>query len=458
MTTHETAHTTDARDIVFRGLDSARGPSTWGQRQIWASYLDNRGNPARFVLVRAWPVPGGTGIPDVLSALGGLVERHTALRTRLLAGDNAPRQVVDGDGVVPCRVTESRALWTRTAAVEAARWSGADGFLPDAEPPVRFEVLTCGAVPQWVTMAVSHMVADADSCAVLERDFQSLLRERPLTPGVCQPLDRARFEQSDVGRAQHRRAVAYWEKTLDDHPDPLFPSRDLPYLGPRYPVVQATVHGLGDHVERISRGLRLSASAVCVAAFSLAFSACAETDRHTLGVTFSNRVQPWSHGYVGTLAQHGVIGVSGSDSRLDRAARHIWTSLLHGHRYACYETSDVLALIGRRYGQENSDWFGPVANFVNFQYLPTDDKPLPHPGSGTTRPGPAGTRDRAADHRPVFAEQPPQQDSAVRFGLHIGSDRTDLSVRMSFDQTCIPLDRVHEIVERAASTLWSSGA
>ncbi|MEU5324054.1 condensation domain-containing protein [Streptomyces sp. NPDC021056] len=431
--------------IDFHKGDSKHGPGTWGQRHIWASLLDNRGNPERFTMRRVWPVPTGRTVADVVAALRTLTERHEALRTRLDVDRDALIQVVLGSGTLACTVTDSAAPWCRATAAHVASELSLDSFAHDGGPPVRFGVLSCEGGPQWVAMAISHLLVDADACAVLAAELAALLdrtaaRQLPL----FQPLQRAGYELSPDGKTQNERALRFWRTTLEQHPDWLFPSRadgEASWQGARFPVVQAHAPGLGRHVEELADQLRISAAALCTAAFCQAFAAYSDATSYPLGVTCSNRVLPWSRGYVGSLAQQGVIGVQGTHAPLDQLARRASQSLLQGHRFSLYDQDDVFALIDQ-VGTDKRDFYGPVSNFVNFQY----------------RPAPIGAVG-GAEHSPrrdlVITEAAPQQDSAVRFGLHIGSDTTDLVVRISLDQACVSEDTMRAALREATDRLWS---
>lgn len=439
--------------IDFRGAGTKHGPGTWGQRHIWASLLDNRGNPERFTMRRVWPLPSGRTVADVVAALRTLVERHEGLRTRVGVDCGALIQTVLGSGTLACPVTDSDTPWSRAAAARVASELSVDPFAHNGGPPVRFEVLGCEGAPQWVAVASSHLLVDADACAVLGSELAALLdgtgaRQLPLH----QPLQRAAFEVSPDGRTQNERALQFWRTTLEQHPDWLFPRRtdseglhrvdgEPSWQGARFPVVQAHAPGLGRHVEELAERLRVSAAALCTAAFCKAFAACSDATSYPLGVTYSNRVLPWSRGYVGSLAQQGAIGVRDTHAPLSQLARRTWQSLLLGHRFSLYDQDDVFALIDRVHA-EKRDFYGPVSNFVNFQYRPA---PVGGPGSadGSPRRG------------LVFGEEASQRDSAVRFGLHIGSDTSDLSIRISLDQACVHADTMRAALGEATDRLWS---
>ncbi|MET9381018.1 condensation domain-containing protein [Streptomyces sp. NPDC002928] len=434
--------------IDFRGAEGGHGPSTWGQRHIWAAVLDNRGDPARFTMRRSWSVPGGRTVVDVVAALRALVERHETLRSRIDIDRGIPVQVVGESGTLACSVTDSAAPWSREAALRSASELPVSVYGPGGEPPVRFGVLTFEGGPQWITVAISHLLVDADGCGMLEAELHALLSGSGTPPhATYQPRQRARFEQSVDGRAHNARALRYWRTTLEQHPEWLFPPRTDgidSWRGERFPVLHAYAPGLGRHVEQVADRLRVSTPALCLAAFGKAFSARSAAAAYPLGVTFSNRVLPWSRGYVGTLAQQGAIGVRDVHVPLGQLARRMWQSLLLGHRFSQYEQDDVFDLISQAYDGQR-DGYGPVANFVNFQYRPALT------GTPPSAEDPAG---RAL----VFTELSPQEDSSVRFGLHISSDRSDLVLRMSLDQACVHVDTMRDVLDGAAGELWSVNA
>src|SRR5690349_10832676 len=82
-----------ADPIPRRSADSAAAPCTFAQEQFW--YVDQLA-PGNLAYNFSWPVRlrGPLDVPALERALSEVVRRHDALRTRFVAEDGGPVQVV----------------------------------------------------------------------------------------------------------------------------------------------------------------------------------------------------------------------------------------------------------------------------------------------------------------------------------------------------------------------------
>ncbi|WP_164904794.1 condensation domain-containing protein [Streptomyces cyaneus] len=440
--------------FVFEGLNERVGPATWGQRHIWPVLDRHPGDRRRFVMRRVWAVPTGADAALVVAALRTLVCRHEALRTMITHQDGNLVQHVRAEGGFEILVEEQAGAWTERDVTAATDLIAKEEFSLDKEYPVRFLILTSRDAPQWVVVGASHMAVDGDACDILEREFRDLV-QRPggdaeADGAVTQtPLSRADSEQSDMGSKWNDRSLAYWQKVLEEFPDELFPRREpdensWPDRGDRFLMLAAHAVGAGEEADRKARKLRTSASNVCMAALVRSLARHSGLDSFPLGVTYSNRYLPQAEGYVGTLAQQGIIGVPDALGKtFPRLSAELWTSLMNGHRHAYYDQSDVDTLIARTCADGRYVGYGPVAHFVNFRMEQKLGKIH-------------GAAVEQSSHGITLAETGSLDYSPSRFGVYLGSDGTDLAVRLFVDTDAVPFDTAKKLVKDLLIEVQSS--
>ncbi|WP_171075159.1 condensation domain-containing protein [Nonomuraea basaltis] len=437
-------------EISFGGLTSEFGPLTWGQRHIRTIQVAHPENRQQFNLYQLWPIPPGNGDRDVLSALQRLVERHGALRTRLLDSPGGGlAQQVHGDGEFAVRVRE---IGTGECSEEdlyqvAQEVAGGD-FAWDEEFLVRFGILTAGGAPAWLVMMASHMIVDGASGSILKREFMALLAEPSGLPEPpCQPVRWAAKEQSQQGAETSRRSAEYMRDVLQRHPGRLFGGRpsssetNETLVSGGFPVVLGHGPGLGKQVEDLAVRWRTSEAAVAMAALTRSFAAQTGIDSFPLGVTCSNRHLPGSDGYVGMLAQNGVIGVDLSSDPPPESAAQMWRSLLTGYAHSAYDQDELGGVLAEAGVDDDYLGFGAVGHFVNFLRLDPD------PVEQDESRGPSSSI--------LIEDGDPADYRTPRFGVVIASVADDLAVRMFADPAVISLDLARSVTRSFLEGLQS---
>jgi len=428
--------------LKFRGQSAGTAPATWGQRHVWPTLADHPGDTAQFTLRQAWRIPPGCPAVDVLAALRQLIERHESLRTHFLVQDGQLVQLVSASGELAVSLTDVGHETHERAAAEAAHRLAETPFDHAAEIPVRFGILTAAGVPLRVVIALSHMAADGDAFEILERDFTTLVSQKK-TPGppTCQPRAWSRRENSPTGLRRNSRSLDYLLTTLRDRSEPLFPKRlGLPAES-GFPTILAHARGVGAKVEAFAHTVKASASAVCLAALSRSLARHSGVGSFALGATFSNRFLPDASGYVGMLAQNGVVGVE-ADAPIRHLAVSLRYSLLAAHRYAAYDQDSLDTELAGFRPAEECVGFGAVPNFVNFQMRPSVGVP-PALRAESTAQGIAVSQVKSVDYR------------MSRFGIFLTSDGTDMGVRMFIDPAALSVDNSVAIVRDCLTELDS---
>ncbi len=220
-------------EIPRRPAGLAELPMSYGQEQLW--FID-RFAPGQatynipFVLRLSGPLDAAA----LGRAVGGLVERHEALRTRLMAGaDGRPVQVIDPPKPVPVQVVDLSGgePGERQAAVgefideHAVRpFSLADG------PLLRAWLLRLSGDEHLLMVVVHHAVFDGWSAGVFVRELAALyaaevtgepsgLDELPV-----QFADYALWERDRLQGAALDGLESYWRGAMDGYQTVQFPT------------------------------------------------------------------------------------------------------------------------------------------------------------------------------------------------------------------------------------------
>ncbi len=337
-------------DNRFTGR-AGRGPLTLGQRNTLA-WVDQELD--RFSAVVSWrfPLPETASVAEVQRALTTLVARHEALRTHFEGGRE---QVVAGIGEVLVElrdVTEEPSTTDELAdrLVTELRAAGVDFT---AGPPLRFVLATRSGKPAALVAAYSHMAVDFGSAALLGREFDQLLAGVPLPDPEHQPLDQAHVEQSAHGRRQAANAVRYWEESLLRAPQAMctLPPPAAPVAGHRTGFLRSPAAGRA--LTAIALRTGASRQAIVVAALSSLLCHRTGVDQSTFVSISSNRFRLRLRGYVGTLAQDGLLALTVSGGSFDELVGRAVKASLAAYTNSIFDSTElwqVIDSVGERRG------------------------------------------------------------------------------------------------------------
>ncbi|MEU6200228.1 amino acid adenylation domain-containing protein [Streptomyces sp. NPDC047061] len=224
-------------------------PLSPGQRRLWV--LDRIEPGSReWVTGLFLSVPAGVGESAVQQALDALASRHESLRTRIVARDGEPVQVVDEPGRVELRTVHA----PRARAGAVVEEDAERGFDLEHGPMVRAVLVVAPedtddiAAPDGagsadkngvLALLTHHIAGDAWSATILRREFHEILdavlEERParLDPLSVQYADYAAWQHEYLTDDVVERELAHWKGVLSgavpfaprpDRPRP--PARD----------------------------------------------------------------------------------------------------------------------------------------------------------------------------------------------------------------------------------------
>ncbi|MFI9007917.1 hypothetical protein ACIGNX_11870 [Actinosynnema sp. NPDC053489] len=422
----------DPVPVAFSGRRAGEGPLTLGQLNT-AQWLKLTPDHANAVLCVELPVPGGVKVEDVAEVVSVLVARHEALRTSYVF-EEPPRQVVAASGVVMVEVCSlGEGAWgPRDRPWVAGKLVGwLRGRRGTEATALRVAVAVAEGVVVACAAGFSHLAVDLGAIEVVKREFAEALADparRRVGPPRHQPLDQAELEATPV---QRRRAESALRHVREQ-------SRRVPRRLYSLPGTRASGESLA--VELVSPAAAMAVRSVAVrtraSRSGVVLSAvCAVLARRTgyrelvFPLLSSNRFDRRLAGYVGTLAQGGLVTVPVGDRSFDELVKVTWTAVLEASRHAGYDGAERAA-VSERIEEERG---------LRFLYDPLFNSLVPESWSGAN----AGVKHRpeqiaAALARTELRARPVHRNGTpVRFGLNQVDDALRLDL-WSADTGLVP--------------------
>lgn len=427
----------DDRTVAFYGERAATDVLTWGQRAIWTAIQRTRPADAYFNFGRTVPV-SGVDAATVLAAIGTVMGRHEALRTRVSVVDGEPRQVVSSAGEITVPVVEGDAERISAGYVATA-------FDYEHEWPVRFCVVTTDGEPTSVVVCFCHLASDFGGSVFVLRDLVSVIAGEGVADGPgWQPVDLAAYQRSASGVRAAKAAADYWARAYDRIPVSMFEREIAEPEQPRYQRVFLVSPALGQAAAVLGDRLGTGSAAVLNGAFA---SVIGELTGHStcaiLTIT-KNRFREQTRDMVSTLALEGLLVVPLAGD-FDDVVRTAWKAAVPAYRYAQYDERDRDRVVEQASARRGAH----VHPYCCLNDLRDEEEaPL------------ADTSPRDLLDRSLMEWAPPLAKLSCRFCLHVANSPFGLSVRLTADTAYVPkpamtrfLTRVEEIVVRAADRI-----
>lgn len=223
-----------------RPATSAELPLSFGQQRLW--FLDQM-EPGRSIynVFDSYLLEAPVDPVIAERSVNEIVRRHEALRTTFVQRNHAPVQMVAPNLELTLDVHDFSALEVeqREIAVEqlSARLAEQPFDLTNG-PLLRVALLTSGEDVCVLLVSMHHIVTDAWSLEVFEREFRALYaafaanRPSPLPPLPIQFADFALWQRQRLSGETLRSELAHWTRTLSGAPRIL----DLPIAKARPPM------------------------------------------------------------------------------------------------------------------------------------------------------------------------------------------------------------------------------
>jgi amino acid adenylation domain-containing protein len=215
---------------------------SYAQERLWL--LEQIGGlGSAYNLPAAVWLRGSLDIGALERSFAAVVERHEGLRTRFVAVDGSPVQVIDPPGAFALRVEDLSELAEGergAAARERVQVLAQQPFDLERGPLFRVQLLRLSTEEHIAVVMMHHIVSDGWSIGVLIREVGALYaaysqgRPSPLPPLAIQYADYALWQRNWLQGEALQKQVWYWKERLRDAPAAL----ELPTDRPR-PAVQS---------------------------------------------------------------------------------------------------------------------------------------------------------------------------------------------------------------------------
>ncbi|GHF87672.1 condensation domain-containing protein [Streptomyces sp. NRRL_ISP-5395] len=455
-------------EVSFRGERSGTAPLTWGQRAIWHAIRRTAPNDHYFNIGRVLPLADRgrpATVAATLDALARLVERHEALRTRLVpaAADGGPSQWLADTGSLPVTIAPATGLPEAAAEAETLldRLSGTRFDYP-AEWPLRAALVTVGDRVTHAVLVLCHLAADGHAAEVLVRDLRLLVRRGSAgRPPATTPLDLARGQHAEAGRRRGAAALAHWEAGFRAAPPTMFPEPCAEPRSPRFWTGRIVSPALARAVAAVAAAHRVSGSTVLLTA-SAALVAAGEGHRTAAVMPIvGNRAAEALRDLVSTLSQDGLFVLDLAAAERNTEDRHgdrdgdgdgaeegteaaRFTDLLpaahraalRAYRAAVYDPVEWDAL-GERLRTEYGREVHPYCCFNDMRLI---ERPVPEGPRPTARV--LAEELTAARRRTAFGFPATQDRVACRYCLHITEEGDALAVSLTADTAYLPPEAI----------------
>ncbi|WP_328915460.1 MULTISPECIES: condensation domain-containing protein [unclassified Streptomyces] len=428
--------------LEFAGGRTGTASLTWGQRAIWRAIERTRPGDHYFNSSRTLRLDGNRAftVPQVLAALRQVVERHEALRTRLVPGADEPRQQLYAAGEMTVDLVGTgtpgpaadkdndtvAAVAQRLAALYCAR-----GYDYTDAWPVRIGIVA-GAdnLPRAVVMGFCHVATDYTGSGVVMRDLAAALDGTLApAPGAVQPLDLARHQESPDGRRRAEASARWWERSHQRIPVSMFEKEHFAPEQPRFQRLELISPALAKALPGVAARASVSTATTLIAASAAALRELTGHRICALLAISGNRVGATVREMVSTLSMEAllVVEVDGADT-FDELQRRAGRATLAGYRHGDYDERDRERVVAA----ESAVRGAPVHPYCCVNDLRTERR-----GPG------AATRERARPRelldRTRLRPLSPLERLGCRFCLHIADAPGGLSLQVTADTGYLPV-------------------
>lgn len=200
---------------------SDRVPLSFPQQHLW-DILDLESHPGMRSVAAAVRLHGRLDIGSLRQSFQGLIHRHEALRTRIVAVDGVPEQRVDEAGEYALEILDLTSLPQHNQEIEARRLVEQiihEPFLVATGPLFAARLLKLDQFCHVLVVATDHAISDAASVGIIWRDvftlYSAATRGQPgsLPEIAVQYPDYAVWQQK-THHSWMQKHHAYWVQRL----------------------------------------------------------------------------------------------------------------------------------------------------------------------------------------------------------------------------------------------------
>jgi acyl carrier protein len=310
-------------------------PLSFAQQRLW--FLNQLAPGSPF-----YNMPGATRLKGKLEvralsrALQEIVSRHESLRTRFVAVESRPVQVIDRRVELRISELDLRALEREAAEREIERLAAEEARRPfDLErgPLLRASLLRTGDEEHVALFTMHHIVSDGWSLGVLVREvavlYQAFSEQKPspLPELPVQYADFAQWQRNWLRGPVLERLLRYWVDRLRDAPRLRLPTdRPRPrierFLGAQYTFEYPL--DLLQALRQLSRGEGVTLFMTLLAGFQVLLSRLTGQKDIVVGSPIANRTRAELEGLIGFFVNTLVLRTNlGGDPSLRELLRRV---------------------------------------------------------------------------------------------------------------------------------------
>ena len=333
--------------------DSA--PLSFSQQLIWlATQLDK--STASFNRLSVMRVIGRLEHAILQRALSTIVERHEALRSRIVTENGAPRAYLLATDTIPLPVTDLSELSVESRRERVKEMLDAEArksFDLDTGPWLRAGILAEGDDASTLYITTHHIASDGWSDSVMFSELHALYdaylagERSPLADLPIQFGDYAAWQRERAEGSDGRHNAAYWRNRLAGAPV----KQDLPADFTRPEVVS----NAGAQVTRLVRSEVVDALGVIgrqegatpamtsLAAFMLLQSRLTGQSDTVVGLSIAGRTHPEVEAMIGVFS--GVLPLRVAVHRemsFRELVREVRASVLEAHEHQLVSVEEIL--------------------------------------------------------------------------------------------------------------------
>jgi len=194
-------------------------PLSYVQESIWAITRLNRVSAA-YNISRAFRISQPLNLPAFVAALEELVERHSALRARILEGREPLREVLAHEPGAISFHQHDASQWSEEQVATFLREEARSPFRLESGPLIRFALLRRAAADWVAVFTAHHIIVDLRSFETLLHEFGVIYAfgcegsRSPLSPIKAGYADYADRHRQLIAGTQGERWWQYWKDQL----------------------------------------------------------------------------------------------------------------------------------------------------------------------------------------------------------------------------------------------------
>jgi amino acid adenylation domain-containing protein/non-ribosomal peptide synthase protein (TIGR01720 family) len=297
-------------------------PLSFAQKRMW--FLEEfEGGTSIYNIAWAMRIKGALNKDALEQSLNDLVARHESLRTTFISEGGEPIQVIADQMVLKLDETSLNAADQESIQYRLSEWS-TEPFNLRTGPLLKARLIKMGPNDHVLMLVIHHIVSDAWSLDVLQREFFSFYFARcantnpQLDELPIQFADYAVWQQQRITEVERKKQLGYWASQLagtppllelpTDHPRP----SEQSYKGAR--IRRLMSQQLRDSLRELARSNNATLFMVLLAAFDVLLYRYTGQEDVVIGTPIAGRQRTELEALIGLFLNTLVMRADLSDN------------------------------------------------------------------------------------------------------------------------------------------------